>query len=208
MIQPLDETTLHSAGEWLAQRDDALAYVLTHYGYPPLWKREPDFATLVHIILEQQVSLASANATFGRLQQLVSPLTPETFLQLSEQALRNAGFSRQKITYTRHLAWSILREELHLPTLATLPDEQVRLALKRVKGIGDWTADIYLSECLLRPDILPKGDIAMQEAFRRLKALARRPGPAEFEALTQHWRPWRSVGTRMLWQFYLCQKKA
>jgi len=206
MIQQLNEITLRLRSEWLAERDEALARVLANYGYPPLWNREPSFSTLVHIILEQQVSLASANASFRKLQQQASPLTPEVFLQLSDQALRAAGFSRQKMAYARHLAESILRGELHLSSLAHLPDEGVREALKRIRGIGDWTADIYLSECLLRPDILPRGDIAMQEAFRVLKNLPHRPAHAELEEMTNHWRPWRSVGTRMLWHFYLCER--
>ncbi len=206
MIRRLDETTLIEASEWLARRDEALASVLTQYGYPPLWSREPGFATLVHIILEQQVSLASANAAFRRLQELANPLTPEVFVQLPEEALRLAGFSRQKIIYTQHLAMSILQGNLSLEQLAALPDEDVRAELKRIKGIGNWTADIYLSECLLRTDILPQGDIAMQEAFRILKGLPQRPAHSEFEALTDHWRPWRSVGTRMLWHFYLCKR--
>lgn len=206
MIRRLDETTLIEASEWLARRDEALASVLARYGYPPLWSREPGFATLVHIILEQQVSLASANAAFRRLRELAHPITPERFLQLSEEALRQAGFSRQKIAYTRHLALSVAEGNLNLEQLASLPDEEVRIELKRIKGIGNWTADIYLSECLLRPDILPQGDIAMQEAFRALKGLPQRPAHPEFEALTAHWRPWRSVGTRMLWHFYLCER--
>ncbi len=206
MIRQLDETVLRAASDWLAQRDEALAHILAHYGYPPLWNREPSFATLVHIILEQQVSLASANAAFRRLQQLVNPLTPENFLSVSDAVLRQVGFSRQKTTYVRHLAHCIVQDELRLDEIASLSDEDVRAALKRVKGIGNWTADIYLSECLLRPDILPHGDIAMQEAFRVLKNMPHRPNSAEFEALTVHWRPWRSVGTRMLWHFYLCER--
>ena len=105
------------------------------------------------------------------------------------------------------MATGVIEKQLHFETLATLPDDAVRAALKQFKGIGDWTADIYLSECLLRPDILPKGDIAMQEAFRVLKVLPKRPDHAEFERETQHWRPWRSVGTRMLWHFYLCERQ-
>ncbi|MCS7037172.1 MAG: hypothetical protein RMJ33_14580 [Saprospiraceae bacterium] len=206
MIRRLDETTLIEASEWLAKRDEALAQVLAQYGYPPLWSREPGFATLVHIILEQQVSLASANAAFRRLRERANPLTPEAFLQLSEEELRTAGLSRQKMTYARQLAMSIVQGDLDLERLTALPDEDVRATLTQIKGIGHWTADIYLSECLLRPDILPRGDIAMQEAFRALKGLPKRPAHPEFEVLTTHWRPWRSVGTRMLWHFYLCER--
>jgi DNA-3-methyladenine glycosylase II len=207
MIRQLDEKNLREAATWLASHDDALAIVLTRYGFPPLWNREPGFSTLVYIILEQQVSLASANATFRRLQGQLEQVTPENLLRLSDEALRSFGFSRQKMTYTRALASRILQENLDLAILSTMPDDAVRTFLKQFNGIGDWTADIYLSECLLRPDILPKGDIAMQEAFRVLKNLAKRPIHEDFVAQTQHWRPWRSVGTRMLWHYYLCERR-
>lgn len=207
MIQQLNENSLRSATNWLTRRDTALARVLEQYGYPPLWNREPGFSTLVHIILEQQVSLASANAAFRRLQEHIGIVSPQHFANLSDETLRAIGFSRQKALYVRALATGVIEKQLHFETLATLPDDAVRAALKQFKGIGDWTADIYLSECLLRPDILPKGDIAMQEAFRVLKVLPKRPDHAEFERETQHWRPWRSVGTRMLWHFYLCERQ-
>jgi DNA-3-methyladenine glycosylase II len=206
-MQSLDNENLKMASHWLAERDDALALVLDRYGYPPLWSRTPGFSTLTHIILEQQVSLASANAAFERLQaHLGGQVTPEAFLQTSEDTLRQIGYSRQKITYTKGLAQAICTGALQLDQLALLSDEGVRATLKQLKGIGDWTADIYLSECLLRPDILPKGDIAMQEAFRVLKGLDSRPVHAHFEAGTEHWRPWRSVGTRMLWHYYLNER--
>lgn len=207
MIRQLNETNLREAASWLAERDTALAYVLERYGYPPLWNRTPDFSTLVHIILEQQVSLASANAAFRRLQEQLEHVTPENLLELSDESLRAIGFSRQKMTYTRALASRILQEKLNLSALLTMSDDAVRTFLKQFKGIGDWTADIYLSECLLRPDILPKGDIAMQEAFRVLKNLPERPCHDDFVAQTRHWQPWRSVGTRMLWHYYLCERR-
>lgn len=206
MILKLDETNLKEAAHWLAGQDEAMALVLDKYGYPPLWSREPGFSTLVHIILEQQVSLASANAAFRRLKEHLGTVDPAAFLSLDDAALRNMGFSRQKIIYTRSLAEALLSRTFDLNKLAVLHDDEVRSEMKRLKGIGDWTADIYLSECLLRTDILPKGDIAMQEAFRVLKKLPRRPVHADFELNTQHWRPWRSVGTRMLWHFYLCER--
>ena len=206
MIVKLNEINLKEAAHWLADRDSGLARVLGRYGYPPLWAREPGFSTLVHMILEQQVSLASANAAFRRLQATLDPITPAALLGLTDDDLRDIGFSRQKMAYARALAGAVLSGTLHLEHLAALPDEEVRTTLKRQKGIGDWTADIYLSECLLRPDILPKGDIAMQEAFRVLNNLSARPLHDAFVASTQHWRPWRSVGTRMLWHFYLCER--
>lgn len=207
MIQKLDETNLKEASHWLAGRDPALARVLRQYSYPPLWNREPGFSTLLHIILEQQVSLASANAAFRRLQECLGIIRPENLLELDDDTLRIIGFSRQKTAYARYLATAITSGRLNLTELEILPDDSVRAVLKQLKGIGDWTADIYLSECLLRPDILPKGDIAMQEAFRVLKGLPSRPAHETFVEKTEHWRPWRSVGTRMLWHFYLCERK-
>ncbi|MBV6439291.1 MAG: DNA-3-methyladenine glycosylase 2 family protein [Haliscomenobacteraceae bacterium CHB4] len=207
MILKLDESNIKEASQWLAGQDEALAFVLEKYGYPPLWSREPGFSTLVHIILEQQVSLASANAAFQRLQAYLGIIAPSAFLSLDDTTLHNIGFSRQKTAYTRALAEAVVSQSFDFEKLALLTDDEVRREMKRLKGIGDWTADIYLSECLLRPDILPKGDIAMQEAFRVLKNLPRRPLHADFESSTQHWRPWRSVGTRMLWHFYLCERK-
>jgi DNA-3-methyladenine glycosylase II len=203
MINKLDESSLLQASNWLAERDEALAFVLQRYGPPPLWAREPGFSTLVHIILEQQVSLASANAAFQKLKSLLGTVHPASFLLLTDEDLRNIGFSRQKTSYCRSLAEAVCDGRLDLESLTALSDEQVRAEMKRLKGIGDWTADIYLSECLLRPDILPKGDIAMQEAFRVLKNLPGRPVHEAFELGTAHWRPWRSVGTRMLWHYYL-----
>ncbi|MBX2892617.1 MAG: DNA-3-methyladenine glycosylase 2 family protein [Saprospiraceae bacterium] len=207
MIVKLDETNLKEASHWLAAQDATLASVLEKYGYPPLWSREPGFSTLVHIILEQQVSLASANAAFQRLKNKLVDITPDAFLRLDDLALRDIGFSRQKTMYARALAEAVVAQTFDFDLLATLRDDEARAEMKRLKGIGDWTADIYLSECLLRPDILPKGDIAMQEAFRVLNRLPKRPKHDDFEAATHHWRPWRSVGTRMLWHFYLCERK-
>jgi DNA-3-methyladenine glycosylase II len=204
----LDETNLRSASHWLAERDAGLARVLAEYGYPPLWARTPTFGTLVHIILEQQVSLASANAAFAKLRTLLSDeVTPEAFVALDEATLRDVvGFSRQKIGYARGLASALLDRSLDLATFPTLPDEAVRAQLTQLKGIGDWTANIYLSECLLRTDILPKGDIAILEAFRVLNGLQKRPDHPTLLAGTEHWRPWRSVGIRMLWHFYLSER--
>lgn len=146
-----------------------------------------------------------ANAAFQKLREKVAVVTPASLLLLDDATLRDLGFSR-KTRYTRLLALAVQGGELDLARLEHLPDEVVRTELKRLKGIGDWTADIYLSECLLRTDILPKGDIAMQEAFRVLNGLEKRPLHADFELRTDHWRPWRSVGTRMLWHFYLCER--
>lgn len=203
-ILTLTPTRLRFASRWLGERDTALKRVLDENGYPDLWDREPGFSTTVHIILEQQVSLVSANATFRRLQtKLGGTVTSCGVLQLSESEMKELGITRQKILYTRMLAEQVESGAFLFESLSTLPDDLVRRALTKHKGIGNWTADIYLSECLLRCDVLPKGDIGVQEAFRVLKGLDMRPTHEQLVAMTDHWRPWRSVGTRMLWLFYL-----
>jgi len=203
-IFTLTPTRLRSASRWLAERDAALKRVLDEHGYPDMWARPPGFSTVVHIILGQQVSLASANATFYRLRsKLGGTVTPEGLLKLKESELKELGLTRQKILYTRLLAEQVASGAFLFDSLTLLSDELIRSAMTKHKGIGNWTADIYLSECLLRCDILPKGDIGVHEAFRALKGLEARPTHEELEAMTEHWRPWRSVGTRMLWKFYL-----
>lgn len=201
--EPLTPATLDEAARELAAADPDLAAVLERLGPPPLWDREPGFPTLVHIILEQQVSLASAKAAFGKLEYVVSPLEPAAFLTLDDATLKAVGFSGQKGRYCRNLASAILEGALDLEALAALPDERVRDELTRITGIGPWTADIYLLMALGRPDIWPAGDLALVAAARDLKGLESNPTPAEFQALGEPWRPWRSVAARLLWSHYL-----
>jgi len=199
----LTEAGLRRAARVLAARDEDLGRVLARLGPPPMWAREPGFATLVLIILEQQVSLASARAAFNRLLELTSPLTPHAFLRLGDAELRAAGFSRQKTAYCRHLAALVETGELNLEGLVRLGDEEARRELLRVKGVGPWTADIYLLMALRRPDVWPSGDLALAVAARRVKRLDARPTPAQLEALAEGWRPWRAVAARLLWHDYL-----
>lgn len=206
-FKALSNALLREATHFLAEKDTALAHVFEKYGYSPLWNREPSFETLVHLILEQQVSLASANAAFQKLKEKIGQVSPENFLTLDDDELKKIGFSRQKTNYARSLAEKVQSGEFDFEKLQHLDDAAVKNEMKKLKGIGDWTADVYLSECLLRPDILPKGDIAMLEAIRVLKNLDSRPTHDVFEKLTEHWRPFRSVGTRMLWHFYLCERR-
>lgn len=199
----LTQETLTSAVEELAQRDADFARVYAQFGVPPMWGREPGFATLIHMILEQQVSLASAQAAFDKLCALVEPLTPESFLPLDDDTLRGAGFSHQKTSYGRFLAQAILDGTLDLDGLATLPDEEARAELCKLKGIGPWTADIYLLMVLRRPDRWPIGDRALVVAAREVKGLAADPTPEEMTELGEAWRPYRSVAARLLWNHYL-----
>jgi DNA-3-methyladenine glycosylase II len=192
----------------LAARDCDLALILARHGRPPLWAREPGFATLVLIILEQQVSVASARATYERLLALDSidaPLTPAQFLALDDATLRGVGFSRQKTAYVRHLAESLCEGAINLEALAKLDDEGVRAQLTRLKGIGAWTAEIYLLMALRRPDAWPAGDLALAVAAQSVKHLDARPTPTELDALSERWRPLRAIAARLLWQHYLAR---
>ena len=167
-----------------------------------MWSRKPGFATLVQIILEQQVSLASARAVFARLNEALPALTPETFLALGEE-LQPLGFSRQKTLYCRALAESVLTGVLDLKVLVRLDDEAVREELTQVKGIGRWTAEIYLMMALNRPDVWPIGDLAIVKAVQHIKGMTVAPSTEELERIGECWRPWRAVAARLLWQHYL-----
>jgi DNA-3-methyladenine glycosylase II len=190
----------------LAQRDADLALVLEKYGSPPLWVREPGFPTLVYIILEQQVSLASARALYQRLQEAVRPFTPARFLRLTEVEMRRLGFSRQKAHYTRLLADAIKRRQFDLQALHDLHDDHAREKLIALKGIGRWTADIYLLSALRRPDIWPVGDLALATAVQEVKHLRQRPSPEKLEKMSAPWKPWRAVAARLFWHAYLSKR--
>ena len=200
---PLDATTLARATAALAAADPDLAAIVARRGMPPLWDRAPGFPTLVHIILEQQVSLASAQAAYDRLLVAADPLTPSAFLGLSDAELLAIGFSRQKTRYGRGLAAFIVDGSLDLDGLRGLPDADVERALIAVPGIGPWTATIYLLMVLGRPDVWPVGDIALAQAVAEVKGLDGRPDAHEMARLGEAWRPWRSVAARLFWHDYL-----
>jgi DNA-3-methyladenine glycosylase II len=171
-----------------------------------MWNRRPGFPTLLHIILEQQVSLASARAAFDRLRAAASPLTPARFLELDDATLKAIGFSRQKTAYGRHLAQSIVHGHFRLAALNRMDDATARAELLKLNGVGPWTADIYLLMALRRPDVWPSGDLALALAVQRVKRLPSRPTPDELDAIGAAWRPWRAVAARVLWHYYLSQR--
>jgi len=203
MIRPLTRRTLLSAVRTLSNADPALAVSVDRFGPPPLWAREPSYATLVHLILEQQVSLSSARAAFDRLEvALAGTVEARAFLELSDAELRAIGFSRQKAGYARDLAGA-LADGFDLEGLAELQDENVRSSLMRLRGIGRWTADIYLIMCLRRPDVWPHGDQALATAARELLDLPARPTFEALELRARSWRPHRATAARILWHHYL-----
>ncbi len=189
----------------LTRRDPDLARLVRAYGPPPLWARRPGFATLVHIILEQQVSLASARAAMRRLRA-AGPVTPAHLLTYTDAELKAIGFSRQKTGYARLLALAIVEKRFDPAGLRHLDDEAVKTEMVKLKGIGAWSADIYLLMVLRRPDAWPSGDLALAVAAQKAKRLPARPSPEKLETLSQAWHPWRAVAARILWQAYLSER--
>jgi DNA-3-methyladenine glycosylase II len=187
----------------LSARDPDLRAVVAQFGPPPLWARRPGFATLVQIVLEQQVSLASARATYGRLRDTWGDITAERFATLTAAQVQSAGVTRQKAGYCLGIAQQIIDGSLDLRRLGRADDEEVRARLVEIRGIGPWTADIYLLMALLRPDVWPDGDIALVTAAHQIKRLRRRPDTQRLRRLAASWTPWRSVAARILWHHYL-----
>ena len=205
-LRPLTQKTLALAARELASRDQLLANIHTDYGDPPLWQRASGFRTLVHIILEQQVSLSSAKSMLVRLETAIQPFTPERFLELGDERLRQLGVTRQKSAYVLHLSDEIVSGRLKLRGLTRLNDDQVLVRLTGIKGIGLWSANIYLLMAMRRADIWPAGDLALAVAIKELKNLPAKPSFEELEEIAEPWRPYRAVAARMLWQYYLGRK--
>ena len=168
-----------------------------------MWARRPGFATLIRIILEQQVSLASATATVARLRRGVGRLTASRVAVLSPARLRRLGLTRQKAGYCFDLARLVHEGDLDLLHLSAADDTTARERLEQIRGIGPWTADIYLLMALRRPNVWPDGDLALENAMRRVKRLRARPSRELARRIASRWAPWRSVAARLLWHYYL-----
>lgn len=206
--KPLTERTLRQAVRHLAAKHPDLARIYEEFGHPPLWAREEGYHTLIHIILEQQVSLASAQAAYDRLVAATKPLTPKRFLKLTDAELKTIGFSRQKTIYGRDLSRAIVEGRLDLVALANAPDDVVRAELIKIKGIGRWSADIYLLMALLRPDIFPHGDLALAVAVQQVQQLPERPTYEQLSLMSECWHPYRAVAARLYWHYYLSVRKS
>ncbi|HWK47249.1 MAG TPA: DNA-3-methyladenine glycosylase 2 family protein [Stellaceae bacterium] len=187
----------------LVSRDADLARIIDRSGLPRFPRRPPTYGTLLKIILEQQVSLASAAAVWAALARHCGEVTPAAVLTLDDAALRACGFSRQKAQYARDIAAAVESGGFAFDHLATLDDEAAIASLIGLRGVGRWTAEVYLLFALGRPDILPAGDLAVQIALGEVKRLGYRPGDAETRAIGAAWRPWRGVAACLLWQHYL-----
>lgn len=194
---------LEEGARILALRDPDLAGIIAEYGVPGFPRRPADFGTLLHIILEQQLSIDIAARLWLRLRDACRPLTPRRFLTLDEATLKRCGFTRQKIGYARGLAEAILDRRFSLASLTTLGDDEAMAALTALRGFGRWSAEVFLLFAHGRPDIWPAEDLGLRIAAQWLKGLSERPGGAYLRTLGDSWRPWRSVAACLLWQFYL-----
>jgi DNA-3-methyladenine glycosylase II len=187
----------------LAKKDEHLAAIIKQYGYPPMWSRPATFQTLILTILEQQVSLASAYAAFKRLTDKVGYVTPQKILSLTDEEMRACYFTRQKMGYARGLATAIKTKKLVLSHLTNKPDEEIRTELKKLKGIGDWTVDVYLMHALQRSDLFPLGDVALVNSMRENKNLGKNFPKEKMHEIAEPWKPYRTVATMILWHAYI-----
>jgi DNA-3-methyladenine glycosylase II len=203
MLNTFSSASFRSRCDELAGSDGDLAAIIRSHGYPPMWNRPNTFETLVHIILEQQVSLASALAALNKLRERIGEITPQKVLLLSDEELKACYFSRQKTGYVRYLAESVISGQVDLRTFHELPDEEVRSILTSLKGIGDWTVDVYLIFVLQRADIFPLGDLAAVNALKRVKHLAKDTHRDALLPVIDQWKPHRTIATMLLWHFYL-----
>ncbi|MES2371994.1 MAG: DNA-3-methyladenine glycosylase 2 family protein [Bacteroidota bacterium] len=200
------EADLANVCNQLAKKDPHIKEIIKQHGYPPFWSRKPSFETLIHIILEQQVSLASAKAALVKLKEKIGAITPKKLLLLSDEELKACYFSRQKIVYARCLANAIESGEISIKKLQHLPDEEVRSSLTQIKGIGNWTVDVFLMMVLHRTDLFPTGDIALMNSVKHIKQLPSHTTKETILELAESWRPHRTVAAFLFWHAYIKRK--
>jgi DNA-3-methyladenine glycosylase II len=204
----LTRVTLAAGARALARRDPRLRTLLAQNGLPPMWGRRPGFETLIHIVLEQQVSIVAARSLFRRVRAHIGGITPETVSRRGVTGLHRLGLTRQKASYCHELARATLGGSLRLSDIARSPDEDGRAALLALRGIGPWSVDIYYLMALRRPDIWPTGDLALAAALHEVLALPARPDSVRQREISVSWAPWRSVAARLLWHHYLSTRRA
>ena len=208
MIAPrrLNNIDLETGARFLAKVDPDLGEIVTRLGVPPMWGRRPGFAALIRIILEQQVSLDAARTLYLRLAAQLGEMSPENIFGMQVDGLRQFGLTRQKARYCHGLAERVLDGELDLARVARSPDVDGRKALLAVSGLGPWSVDIYYLMALRRPDVWPRGDLALASALREIKQLDALPDAGEQLTLAGAWAPYRSVAARLLWAHYLAAR--
>lgn len=206
-MKPIDSLAVIEEGlDHLKRADPRLVAVADTAGEVPLRRRSADFAGLVNIVVAQQVSVASANAIFGRVEALVQPFEAVTLAGITDEELGKAGLSRPKIRTVRAIAGAVVGG-LDLTHLAERPAEEAHEALCRIRGVGRWTADIYLLFCAGHPDVFPSGDLALQNAVRDAFGFEERPKPEALDEIAGLWAPWRGVAARLFWAYYKAVKE-
>jgi DNA-3-methyladenine glycosylase II len=204
----LTPRSLQRGAKALAARDADLARVLERCGVPPLWGRPPGFSTLVRIILEQQVSLGSARAMYTRLSVATGRVTAASVARLGQDGLRGLGFTRQKAAYCHGLAERVIDGRIDLRAVGRASHAEAQRMLMTIPGLGKWSADIYDVMALRRPDVWPRGDLALAAAMRDVKRMSALPSAEEQDRIAAAWRPWRAVAARILWTHYLDRRRA
>jgi len=203
MHQTFDTTNFKKICNKLGRIDKDLSSIIRQYGHPPMWTRPASFQTLILFILEQQVSLASAYAAFRKLKEKIGHVTPAKILSLSDEELRSCYFSRQKIVYARELATAVQSKQLSLKKFSNAHEDEIRIELKKIKGIGDWTVDVYLMHALQRSDLFPLGDIALVNSLKEIKQLHPLTTKESMLMIAEPWRPYRTVASMILWHAYI-----
>ena len=203
MTETFNESNFQVLCNKLARQDKELKAIIKTHGHPPMWTRPATFQSLILFILEQQVSLAAAYAAFKKLKEKIGAVTPPKILSMTDKDMRACYFSRQKIVYARELANAIQSKELQLKKLTFATNDEVRHELKKIKGIGDWTADVYLMHALQRTDLFPLGDIALVNSLKETKQLHKHISKEEMLAIAEPWRPYRTIAAMILWHAYI-----
>jgi len=203
MIKIKNKEHFENLCDWCVVIEPKLKHVTDHFGYPPFWYRKPDFATLVLTILEQQVSLSAAKAAYNKLIEKIGTVSPENLLKLNDTELRSCHFSRQKISYTRILATEIVMDKLNLETLNNQSESEIRKRLIQLKGIGNWTTDMYVLMSLHFSDIFPPGDLATIKSVYELELVSPESSKKEIIDYMKRFSPYQSAATYILWHGYI-----
>lgn len=184
---------------FLSQKDDVLKGIISDYGHPIIQKREAGFASMCHIILEQQVSIASAKAAYEKLVYLVGTVDPISIYNATDQDLKTCGISRQKIVYLKDLAHKVMTTELNFSSFPQKTEQQIREELIKIKGVGNWSIDVYLMFCLQSQDIMPLGDIAIKNTLIELYGCQ---SEEEMLSISSNWKPFRTIASYLIWHYY------
>ena len=186
----------------LATSDPDFSELILKIGLPRERYREPTLATLIHIVVSQQISLTAADSIWRKFNAEISKITPDSIIHLGEEGLRKLGFTRSKSTATLNLCQQMRDETFDINAIFSMDDDNAKKYIMRLRGFGEWSASIFLIFCLGRADVWPSGDVALQEATRSLKKLSFRPTPKQMDDISIAWQPWRSTAAHLLWHYY------